>query len=73
LRLFNLMFQATLTYAQELEEIVEQGGAVAGALPDTAEEMAEGVAFFRAIAPLVAEVGSSEPWLAASTAGPSCK
>ena len=41
--------QATLTYAAELDELVGAGN-------DTAAEEAEGVAFFRTIAPLVAQV-----------------
>lgn len=55
--------QATLTYASELQEIVEAGSETAGALPDTAEAAAEGTAFFRTIAPLVAQVcGCSSGW-----------
>lgn len=56
----TIFAQATLTYAAELQEIVEKGAAVQGALPDTAEASAEGVAFFRAIEPLVAAVAPAD-------------
>lgn len=45
--------QATLTYAEELEDLVAADG-------ETDAERAEGVAFYRTIAPLVAEVGGAE-------------
>ncbi len=44
------LLQATLTYAQELEEQVAAGSS-------TDEAKAEGIAFFRTIQPLVAQVG----------------
>lgn len=51
--LFSLALQATLTYAAELSELSASGGA-------TDAEMAEGVAFFRTIAPLVAEASEAD-------------
>ncbi|KAI3427249.1 hypothetical protein D9Q98_007183 [Chlorella vulgaris] len=56
----TIFTQATLTYASELQEIVEAGSETAGALPDTAEAAAEGTAFFRTIAPLVAQVSEED-------------
>ncbi len=52
--------QATLTYAKELQEILDAGAKVEGALPDTAEASAEGTAFFRTISPLVAQVSEGD-------------
>ncbi|PSC73557.1 Fe-assimilating 1 [Micractinium conductrix] len=49
----TIFVQATLTYAAELDELVGAGN-------DTAAEEAEGVAFFRTIAPLVAQVAADD-------------
>lgn len=65
-QIVTIFTQATLTYAHEIQEILEAGAEVAGALPDTAEASAEGIAFFRTIAPLVAEVSESDAEVIAS-------
>ncbi|PSC73808.1 iron starvation induced [Micractinium conductrix] len=49
----TIYVQATLTYAEELEDLVAADG-------ETDAERAEGVAFYRTIAPLVAEVSPAD-------------